>query len=125
MDDEVSIRKVLKRRLESWGYEVLLAADGERALERVDQDSPDLMVLDIMLPKMSGYDVLKALADRRRSKTPARRMPPPVVVLSAKGEGVRDLFETEGVVGYMAKPLDPQTLRTKIEEGLSAGNKEA
>src|SRR6478672_8106607 len=76
VDDEPDILLLHRLNLESAGHEVLLAADGVKALARIDPDHPDVVVLDVMMPALDGWGVLDALQ--------ARPSPPPVLVVSAK-----------------------------------------
>lgn len=77
VDDEESMRKVLKQVLESAGYTVLLADGGEQALELFDELDPDLILLDIKMPNLNGFQVLKVI--RKHSDVP-------VIMLSGMGE---------------------------------------
>src|SRR5438876_12443877 len=76
VDDEPDILLLHRLNLEGAGHEVLLAADGMKALERIDADMPDCVVLDVMMPVLDGWGVLEALQ--------AREAAPPVLVVSAK-----------------------------------------
>jgi DNA-binding response OmpR family regulator len=93
------------------GYEVLTAADGEEALRRVERDRPDLVVLDIMMPKMDGYEVLRRIrADEEQRLTP-------VILLSAKGRPIdRETGLDTGADDYIVKPFSPRRLLEKIQD---------
>ena len=107
VDDEPDILLMLRVNLEAEGYETSLAADGETALRRLSEDSPDLMVLDVMMPVMDGWAVLDAL----RSEASAL----PVVVLSAKTAPPDLVRALElGASEYLTKPFDPSTLLATI-----------
>ena len=67
-DDEASIRRILETRLKMAGYNVATAADGQEALEQFNAFQPDLVILDVMLPKMDGYEVCREI--RKTSDTP-------------------------------------------------------
>jgi CheY-like chemotaxis protein len=95
VDDEPDISEVLSDLLGDAGYRVVVASQGKEALERLDQEHPDLMLLDVMMPVMSGEEVLEELA--RRGAVHSL----PIVVTSA-GEG-RRLAERFGLV-YLKKP---------------------
>ena len=97
VEDARELAQVITRELEAAGYRVLRAADGRAALELFDRERPDLVVLDWMLPAISGLDVLREV--RRAGATP-------VLMLTARGE------ETDGVIGlelgaddYLPKPF--------------------
>src|SRR5262245_52141955 len=82
VDDEIYIVHILDFSLGMEGYEVLTALDGEQALERLKNDKPDLIVLDIMMPKVDGYEVCRTI------KTSPETQHIPVILLSAKGRNV-------------------------------------
>ncbi|TBN57492.1 response regulator transcription factor [Glaciihabitans arcticus] len=107
VDDEAAIRDNLGPFLERSGFEVSLAADGELALEAVATLSPDLVVLDVMMPRLDGREVLRRLraADHWT----------PVVLLTQVGESYeRAAALEEGADDYLNKPFDPQELVARI-----------
>lgn len=109
-EDDPSIQHLLRFWLERSGYRVLLASDGARALELVKAEKPDLAVLDVMMPKMTGFEVLQAIrADPQTAGTG-------VVMLTAKGgdADVKRAYDA-GTDDYLAKPFSPQELRARIE----------
>jgi DNA-binding response OmpR family regulator len=107
VDDEPDVLLTLRVILESEGFEACLAADGETALRRIDDDNPDLVVLDIMMPVLDGWFVLAELAGR------ARR--PRVVVCSAKSADADRVRARElGADEYVTKPFEPEHLLTVI-----------
>jgi DNA-binding response OmpR family regulator len=110
-DDEIYIVHILEFTLTMEGYEVLTAADGEEALRRVENDHPDLVVLDIMMPKMDGYEVLRRMrADQESRQTP-------VILLSAKGRPIdRETGLDTGADDYIVKPFSPRRLLEKIQD---------
>lgn len=103
VDDETDIRLVVESLLESSGYDVDTACDGEEALMKINQNKYDLVVLDIMMPKIDGYEVLKEIRSRG-----SRSMP--VVMLTAKATD-KDVWKgyEEGVTYYITKPFVNQT----------------
>ena len=108
VDDEPDILLLHRLNLEAAGHEVLLAADGQRALARVDADAPDVMVLDVMMPVLDGWAVLEALRSR-----PAPSLP--VVVVSAKSAPADvERAATLGAAGYFTKPFDADSLLSTI-----------
>jgi DNA-binding response OmpR family regulator len=110
-DDEIYIVHILEFTLTMEGYEVLTAADGEEALRRVENDRPDLVVLDIMMPKMDGYEVLR----RMRADQDSRQTP--VILLSAKGRPIdRETGLDTGADDYIVKPFSPRRLLEKIQD---------
>ena len=110
VDDEIYIVHILEFTLTMEGYEVLTAADGEEALRRLEQDRPDLVVLDVMMPKVDGYEVLR----RIRADEDFRQMP--VILLSAKGRPMdRETGLEIGADDYIVKPFSPRRLLEKIQ----------
>ncbi len=114
VDDEVYIVHILDFSLRMEGYEVVTALDGEQALEKVKSDRPDLVVLDIMMPKLDGYDTCKRL------KANPETHDIPVILLSAKGRNVDQRMGFEaGADDYITKPFSPRKLVEKINSILA------
>jgi len=114
VDDEEDMQRLLKIRFEQDGFSVLVAGDGEIALKLAEQNIPDLIILDIMMPNMDGYTCLKEL--RRLPKTKSI----PVLMLSGKEEEkVRDLFAFQKISAYIEKPFELDTLVSKVKEILN------
>ena len=109
VDDEPSVLKVLKRRLESKNYDVITAEDGLEGLEKALESKPDLIISDIMMPTMDGYTFIKKL----KAKPGFSRIP--VIILTAK-EKMQDLFLFEGIkeCDYIVKPFETEELLNKI-----------
>jgi OmpR family response regulator RpaB len=100
VDDEASIRRILQTRLEMIGYSVVTASDGEEALLAFRQETPDLIVLDVMMPKLDGYGVCQEL--RKQSDVP-------IIMLTALGDVADRITGLElGADDYMAKPILPR-----------------
>jgi DNA-binding response OmpR family regulator len=113
VDDEEGIRVLCRVNLELEGYEVIEAADGETALELARRKRPDLIFLDIMMPRMDGWDVLAEL------KADARTAHIPVVMLTARTSEEDQLRAWgAGVMEYLAKPFNPQRLVEWAERAL-------
>lgn len=111
IDDEQDMQKLLRIRLEQEGFIVVTAGDGEKGVKTAELESPNLILLDIMMPKMDGYSCLKEI--RRIQKT--RDIP--VLMLSGKEEEkVRDLFAFQKISGYLEKPFELDNLVAKIKE---------
>ena len=110
LDDEVQIRLALMKLLEAEGYEVLLAADGQEALERFDPREIDLLLLDLTLPVKSGWDVF----ERMTSLNPLL----PIIIITGR-DRQRDLATAAGVGALMEKPLDIPLLLQTITELLA------
>ncbi|WP_148449061.1 response regulator [Paenibacillus ihuae] len=106
-DDESNIRDVCTRYLEREGYEVLTAVDGEEALQIWQEDVPDLVILDVMMPKKSGFQVCEEIRNNHDV---------PVILLTARGEeGDRIIGLTMGADDYMIKPFSPRELVLRVK----------
>ena len=114
VDDDRVIQELLRVNLELEGYEVDCASDGEEALTRFDAFQPRLVLLDIMMPKLDGWEVARRLKSR-----PAGGQVP-IVLLSARGQeaDVRKGHQI-GVTAYVTKPFDPIKLLDRIAELLA------
>ncbi|MBV6415525.1 MAG: Transcriptional regulatory protein CpxR [Steroidobacteraceae bacterium] len=106
VDDDASLATLLGEILQLHGFEVATAGSGEAALARIDTDPPDLVVLDVMLPAINGFEVLARL--RQRSELP-------VIMLTARGtDSERIAGLTGGADDYLAKPFNPLELLARI-----------
>ena len=109
VDDEEDIRELLRFNLEKEGYPILLAASGEEALSLAEKEAPDLILLDLMLPKMDGLEVTRRL----RSNDKTRHIP--IVMLTAKGEEADIVAGLEiGADDYVSKPFSSKVLLARI-----------
>ncbi len=107
VDDEPRILNFMSTKLKASGYEVLTANNGVEALEQVQAQEPDLVVLDVIMPKMDGFDTLKEM--RAFSSVP-------VIILSAKGSNVDKVKGLDlGADDYLGKPFSPDELVARIE----------
>lgn len=115
-DDERSIVRLIQVNLERQGWEVIPAYDGKEGLEKILKEKPDVVVLDVMMPYMDGFEVLKNL--RREPDTQNI----PVVMLTAKAQD-KDVFEGYhyGADVYLTKPFNPMELVTFIKRILQSG----
>ena len=113
VDDEVDFLKILKLRLEANGYEVITAFDGEEALEKIKSQSPDLVILDIMLPKLNGEEVCRDIR-----KDPVLNKIP-IIMLTGKCTDVdRIVGRVIGADVYITKPFDFKELNSAIKKVL-------
>jgi two-component system alkaline phosphatase synthesis response regulator PhoP len=111
VDDEIYIVHILDFSLGMEGYDVVTALDGEQALERIRSEKPDLIVLDIMMPKLDGYEVCKTI-----KSDPATKQIP-VILLSAKGRNVDQKMGFDvGADDYITKPFSPRKLVERINQ---------
>jgi DNA-binding response OmpR family regulator len=116
VDDEPHIRRLLATRLETEGYEVEEADDGEQGLRTVQEFGPDLVILDLVMPGANGLEVLSRIRADPESNTL------PVIILTAKGQDSdRDLALAGGASDFVTKPFSPMKLLARIREILDAG----
>lgn len=109
IEDEPNIAEAIRFILSREGCEVMVEADGARALTRIADSAPDLVILDLMLPGMSGLEILSAL--RSNPATQALK----VLMLTAKGQGRdREAAERAGVSAFMAKPFANADMRAQV-----------
>jgi DNA-binding response OmpR family regulator len=114
VDDEVHIVELVKVVLEDTNYEILEAYDGQEALDKIIAEKPDLVLLDIMIPRLDGYEVCMRLKADDTTKSI------PIVMLTAKGQEVDKVKGYQsGADSYMTKPFSPLRLLTELEERLS------
>lgn len=106
-DDEASIRRILETRLKMVGYDVVVAEDGEEAVNLFNKTNPDLVVLDVMMPKMDGYGVTREI--RRTSDVP-------IIILTALGDVSERITGLElGADDYVIKPFSPKELEARVK----------
>ena len=118
VDDEPYIVELLKLRLESNGYEVLIADDGDTGLEKAETEKPDLILLDVMMPTINGVEVCRLLKENQFTKHI------PVILLTVKNQQKdRVLGLSAGSDFYIAKPYDPRDLLDKVNQAIKSGGK--
>ena len=111
VDDEAELVDLVKIRLEAAGYDVVKAYDGQEGLEKAKSEKPDLILLDIMMPKMDGYKVCGLL------KMDARFKKIPVILFSAKAQKEDEQIAKEvGADLYVTKPFEATVLLSKIQD---------
>ncbi len=109
-DDEAEIRDLLKLYLENDGYKIIEAGDGVEAMELLEREAPDLLILDIMMPKMDGYKVLSKLREKSNM---------PVIILSAKdADSEKILGLNLGADDYLAKPFNPLEAVARVNSNI-------
>ena len=109
VDDEEGVRELLSAGLEPRGFKTVTASDGIEAFDKAVALEPDLILLDVMMPRMNGWDTLKRLRNEDKTKHI------PVVMLTARGETDALLrSEKERVVDYFIKPIDMEELLTFV-----------
>lgn len=110
VDDEVNILELLKFNLSNEGYQVIGTTNGRDAVKLAGEEKPDLIILDIMLPEMDGYDVLRILKANRETAFI------PVIMLSARGEVIDKVLGLElGADDYITKPFSPREVVARVK----------
>ena len=110
VDDEKPISDIIKFNLEKEGYEVLIAYDGEEALARVEADDPDLIILDLMLPKIDGLEVAKRVRVKHST---------PIIMVTAKDSELDKVLGLElGADDYVTKPFSNRELVARVKANL-------
>ena len=110
VDDEEYIQHILNFSFGAEGYEVVTASDGEEGVSKARDEKPDVIVMDIMMPKMDGYEACKQI------KTDPQTKDIPVILLTAKGRDAdRKLGSEVGADDYVVKPFSPGRLIERVE----------
>lgn len=116
IEDDATVSEVVVRYLEREGYQADSVTDGETALERIETFKPDLVVLDVMLPQLNGFDVCSRLKPRGL----------PVIMLTARGEESDKIMGLDlGADDYIVKPFSPRELIARIRAVLRRSNRAA
>ena len=111
VDDEIQLIMMVKMRLEAHGHEVIAANDGEKGLEKAKSENPDLIILDVMMPKMNGYQVCRIL------KTDALYTNIPIILFTGKAQDdFEEIGDKVGADAFIKKPFDSKVLLGKVED---------
>ncbi len=114
VDDEINITQILQFSIGAEGYEVITAQNGEEAIDKAKREQPDLIILDIMMPRIDGYEACRILKANPMTKNI------PVVLLTAKGRDIdKRLGQEVGAIDYIVKPFSPNKLINRIQKLLS------
>jgi len=114
-EDSATILEIIRQTVEAGGYAALTAVDGQETLEKARKEAPDLIILDLMLPKLDGYKVCRFL------KFDAKYKKIPIIILTARAqESDKQLSQEVGADAYLNKPFDPEKLLAKIAEFIGA-----
>ena len=110
VDDEKHIVRLVQINLQKEGYDVITASNGQEALDRIAADKPDLVIMDVMMPQMDGFEALKTL------KSQPETVNLPVIMLTAKAQDA-DVFEgwKSGADLYLTKPFNPSELMSFVK----------
>lgn len=113
-DDDPDIRRLVEMTVTNAGCDVTVAADGEEALERVREALPDLVILDVLMPRMDGWEVARALKSDPQTKAV------PLMFLTSRGQE-HDVLEgfDSGAIDYMVKPFSPRELQVRVRAVLA------
>lgn len=112
VDDEPNVAMMIQSRLENENYDVIKAQDGLEALEKVRSEQPDLILLDILMPRMDGCEFLEQMKVQGLMKNI------PIIVLTAKAS-MREFFLVEGVAEFLVKPFNSRHLLGEIARHLA------
>ena len=113
VDDEPYILNILDFSLDAEGYTVLQAADGEQALQLVRDERPDLVIMDVMMPRQDGFETCRQLKDDPKTSGI------PIVMLTARGSREdREIGDMVKADGYITKPFSPQKLLDTVSDFL-------
>jgi two-component system alkaline phosphatase synthesis response regulator PhoP len=111
IDDEPSIGRVVQFKLQQEGFKVRVATDGLEGLAYIKEEKPDLILLDLMMPGMDGFEVC------RRLRAVPETMTTPVIILTARGQEMDRIRGVElGVLDFFTKPFSPQKLLERVKE---------
>lgn len=114
VDDDPAVRRFMRRALQGAEYEVIEAADGDEAVESAAAKRPDLVLLDMHMPRLDGIAALSEIMDAG---------PIPVIMVTGDGDMERVKLAMErGACGYITKPFDLQSLRTSVMDNLLVGS---
>ncbi len=114
VDDSPSQLRMTSAALEGQNFEIITAVDGEDALHRVSADRPDLVVLDVVMPKIDGFQVC------RKMKSSSAMQHIPVIILSSKNQKVDEFWgRKQGADMYLTKPFDKEQLLAAVKKYLS------
>ncbi len=111
IDDEPHLVEILANRLRSAGYEVISASSGEIGLEQARRENPDLILLDVLMPDLDGYEVLRHL----KEAAPTRAIPVMMLTVKKWSEDIQRSM-AGGAADYVVKPFQPATLLEKVKK---------
>jgi len=126
-DDDPDVRLAIASVLRYRSYQVIEACDGREALRKLKEEKPDLLLLDLLMPEMDGFDVIKELRINQEKEYPDI---PVLVISSVREEASQRRYELElgrklDIDDYIEKPIEPFILLGRVEKLLSKGGKDA
>lgn len=111
VDDHPDAVNILTMILQQGGYSSVSAKDGVEALQKIHEENPDMVLLDVMMPKMDGYEVCRAAKEDPKTRHI------PILMLSARTDTAsKEKGRELGAVGYLAKPINPSEILNKVKE---------
>ncbi len=115
VDDEPYMIRLLQHHIQRAGYRMVKATNGREALERIREDKPSLVLMDVMMPELNGLEVLAELRKREETKLL------PVIIMTANAQRfTREEAEAAGVSAFLTKPFSPTQLMTEVRRQLEA-----
>jgi CheY-like chemotaxis protein len=115
VDDEPYMIRLLQHHIQRAGYRMVKATNGREALERIREDKPSLVLMDVMMPELNGLEVLVELRKREETKEL------PVIIMTANAQRfTREEAEAAGVSAFLTKPFSPTQLMTEVRRQLEA-----
>jgi len=118
VDDEQDILRIVAYSLKKWGYDVIMATNGQEGLDKIASENPDLILLDAGMPVMNGFQMLEQLR-----QTPDFRNIPVIMLTAHSDPKDIDKARAYGIFEYVTKPFDPMELREILEKALSLSKK--
>lgn len=119
VDDDMTLRELYEERMKQEGYVIVSASDGEEAIEKAVKEHPDIILLDVMMPKINGIDVMKMLREKDETKVI------PIIILTALVQEIgkiKDMMKPGD--GYLVKSeIMPKDVVTKVEDSLAKVSK--
>ena len=113
VDDSKTVRTMVRSALEADQHQVMEAADGRAALAELDRNPADLVITDINMPEMNGFELVRALRGR-----PAERFTPILVLTTENGDDMKQRGRAAGATGWLVKPFEPDRLRQAVRRVL-------
>lgn len=116
LEDQGAVAELIKLQLEKAGFEAAVALDGVEGLDILGKINPDLIILDVLMPRMDGFQFFKTIKEKEETKDI------PVLVMTVRG-AMKDSFESMGVDSFIAKPFEPDDLVLKVQKLLDSSLK--
>jgi DNA-binding response OmpR family regulator len=115
VDDESTMVSILQRHVSNAGYEYVTASDGREALEKIDQEQPDLVLLDLMMPGMNGFETCRHIRENVKTSTL-----PVLIITALRSESDSDAAAASGANEFIVKPIDGSHLAQRLRHHLGS-----